>query len=233
MPLGCGVVPNSTPVIAFGEVRKSEIATLGINPSRREFLDINGELLRGPAQRLADLPTLGADDCAALSDTQVKTVLNYCSNYFRGSSYQWFDSLERFILAPLGVSYFDGSACHLDLIQWATDPVWGKISSEDVKRQLMDEGITHFQEQLKTENLKSVIVLGRVVWNQLLRYDICSIEYEREIFLGKKRSIRCTLRCGQGTGRKFVGWTSNLQTQRGITNDDRRILGEWLVQVLT
>jgi hypothetical protein len=39
------VVAGSTPVIAFGDPFRATVATLGINPSRREFLDTNGELL--------------------------------------------------------------------------------------------------------------------------------------------------------------------------------------------
>ena len=38
-PKNCHVVPYSTPVVSFGNPETSTVATLGINPSSREFLD--------------------------------------------------------------------------------------------------------------------------------------------------------------------------------------------------
>ena len=46
-PEGSFVVPGSTPVVAFGNPVRPAVATLGINPSRAEFLDRNGGLLCG------------------------------------------------------------------------------------------------------------------------------------------------------------------------------------------
>ncbi len=37
-PEDCCVVPGTTPVVAFGEPRMAEVATLAINPSSREFM---------------------------------------------------------------------------------------------------------------------------------------------------------------------------------------------------
>ena len=42
------VVPGMTPVIAFGDPRRAEIATLGVNPSFHEFHRGDGSLLAGP-----------------------------------------------------------------------------------------------------------------------------------------------------------------------------------------
>ena len=35
--IGCHVIAGSTPVVAFGDVRRARVATLGLNPSRAEF----------------------------------------------------------------------------------------------------------------------------------------------------------------------------------------------------
>jgi hypothetical protein len=37
---------------------------------------------------------------------------------------RWFDPLDQALRAAFGVSYYAGTACHLDLVQWATTPVW-------------------------------------------------------------------------------------------------------------
>ena len=54
------VVPGSTPVVAFGDPFVATVATLGINPSLREFLN-GGQFLDGPSRRLATLRSLGAE----------------------------------------------------------------------------------------------------------------------------------------------------------------------------
>ena len=58
-PDGVPVVPGSTPVIAFGDPSRAEVATLGINPSAVEFT-AGSVLLAGDDRRLATLASLGA-----------------------------------------------------------------------------------------------------------------------------------------------------------------------------
>jgi hypothetical protein len=48
-PAVAGIVGNSTPVVSFGDPLRAEVATLGINPSRREFFSRDGVLLSGPS----------------------------------------------------------------------------------------------------------------------------------------------------------------------------------------
>lgn len=63
-PRDCRVLPGSTPVVAFGDPRHSTVATLGINPSKREFAiddpELDGSRRRGleacPKERLAKRP---------------------------------------------------------------------------------------------------------------------------------------------------------------------------------
>ncbi len=125
-PLSC-VVEGSTPVIAFGDPWKSTAATLGLNPGRVEFLDNRGRLVDGEHRRLATLASLELDRLSAAKGSHVKTVVEDCAGYFQRAPYcAWFNRLEP-LLNALGASYYDGKACHLDLVQWATDPTWGKL----------------------------------------------------------------------------------------------------------
>ncbi len=55
-------VHGSLPVLAFGDLFKAGIATVGLNPSRREFLDNHGRELDGPKRRFETLGSLGARD---------------------------------------------------------------------------------------------------------------------------------------------------------------------------
>ena len=125
-PINAPVVPGSTPVLAFGDPSTVWVATLGLNPSKVEFLDREGRMLAGDERRLETLASLHCADLTTAPDVAVAEVFAGCDNYFRRRPYGWFNKLER-VLRHAGASYFDGTACHLDLVLWATDPVWGKL----------------------------------------------------------------------------------------------------------
>jgi hypothetical protein len=62
-------------------------------------------------------------------------VVADCAAYFQRNPYRrWFDPLDELLRAGVGASFYDGTACHLDLVQWATDPVWGQMSDERARR---------------------------------------------------------------------------------------------------
>jgi hypothetical protein len=52
LPPGSMVMPGSTPVVAFGNARRATVATLGLNPSRVEFLDRHGHEFTEAQRRL-------------------------------------------------------------------------------------------------------------------------------------------------------------------------------------
>ena len=45
IPKGLNITPQTTPVVAFGRPQQARVATLGINPSDREFSRRDGSLL--------------------------------------------------------------------------------------------------------------------------------------------------------------------------------------------
>jgi predicted Ser/Thr protein kinase len=53
------ITKGSTPVIYFGDYDSAKACTISLNPSNREFLDTNGEILTGNAERLCSRKTLG------------------------------------------------------------------------------------------------------------------------------------------------------------------------------
>lgn len=153
------VVLGSTPVVAFGNARKSTVATLGWNPSKLEFLDRDGNELVGDERRLETLRSLGKNDLASASADAVCRVFYACNNYFHRRPYRWFNPLEK-ILNHVFASYYDGSACHLDFVQWATDPVWSRLSRSDQIR-LIDADLPFLKLQLSQEKLRLLLLNGR------------------------------------------------------------------------
>ena len=220
------VVAGATPVVAFGDPTRAEIATLGINPSKSEF--INGaHLLPDSKRRLATLESLGANDLASLSDEQIGEVIDDCARYFdsnRNPYGRWFNPLDKLLRDGADVSFYDGTACHLDLVQWATDPVWGELPDE-TKQLLLDDGVPHLREQLRHENIRLVLLNGRAVLNQVQAVGLATLSEQGILPLGQ---TTCTLYVGEGEGVRFLGWSTNLQSSRGVSKDFTASLAKWI-----
>jgi hypothetical protein len=225
------VVTGSTPVIAFGDPFRATVATLGINPSRREFLDTNGELLTGPRRRLATLASLQARDTAGLNSNQAAALIRDCAAYFHRNPYRsWFDRLNEVIHVSTGASYYDGSACHLDLVQWATDPIWSSLP-EPTRRILLNEGVPHLRHLLTDNCIRIVLLNGRQVIEQARSSGLVRLEPCGRISVNAH--LTCLLYYGGWKMVQFVAWSANLQSSRGITRDFRSRLGNWLSRKLS
>ena len=182
--LGLGVVPGSTPVVAFGDPVQSWVATLGINPSSGEFLDVTGSLLDGSERRLATLRSLGVDRYEDLTADHAEAIVDDCASYFDRRPYRWFTPLNDLIHEALGVSFAARSACHLDLVQWATRPLWGELPA-DVQDELLRQDVGFLRTQLNELSHKVVIVNGKSVmsWverSRLVRWQpVCTLRLGR------------------------------------------------------
>jgi hypothetical protein len=161
------VVSGSTPVVAFGDPVAATVATLGINPSSREFLDDSGGLLTGSRRRLATLTSLGVERHEDLNHHHGEIIVEACASYFERRPYRrWFDPLDRLLRGALGVSYYDRTACHLDLVQWATDPLWSRLAA-GIRSALLRQDAAFLRRQLGQPDLGVVIVNGRAVMEQV------------------------------------------------------------------
>ncbi|MGO9062131.1 MAG: hypothetical protein ACLQU2_32920, partial [Candidatus Binataceae bacterium] len=157
LPPDLCIVRGSTPVVSFGNAQCPTVATLGLNPSRLEFVDNKGILLESQERRLATYSSLGIADLSHAPQEAVLSVLEDCNTYFQRKPYRrWFNRLEP-ILNACGASYYDGSACHLDLVQWATDPPWGKLKPA-VRKQLIADDAQFLASQLQNERLQLLLV---------------------------------------------------------------------------
>jgi len=211
---GSHIVTGSTPVVSFGNAQKATIATLGLNPSRLEFQCDN--------RRLATHESLGTSDLANAPIETIGQVLEDCNRYFERNPYRWFDSFMP-ILKACGKSFYNGTACHLDLVQWATNPVWSKLPNE-AKKQLLADDAAFLAEQLQNENLQLLLVNGRRVFRELrqsLMRDVVELppisglgHVDTRLFAGKIGRVQ------------VFAWSTNLQSSFGVTNELRTELGK-------
>jgi uracil-DNA glycosylase len=167
-------VSGSLPVIFFGDALSARVATIGLNPSKFEYLDRTGIMLSGREQRFASTVSLGAVSREGLSDAQADEAIEVMRSYYDDGKPvygSYFRHLKNF-LAGMGASYAGRSATHLDLVQEPTDPVWnGLISSE--RSALMERDMPFLIWQLENlPRLEAVICAGKTVSEQL-RAHVC------------------------------------------------------------
>ena len=216
-PSGTSVVLGSTPVPAFGDFTTARVATLGLNPSRAEFLARSGVLLAGDQARFVTLPALRLTSLGDASHDALAEVVEGTRRYFQKQPYLgWFGRLDA-LLRVAGATYFDGSACHLDLAHWATDPVWAKLDST-ARKALVDDGVDFLRWQLTTFRISHVLLNGRGVCREVERRLGVTLSEVESIPgpIGKPAQLYAG-RLPNGPG--FIGWSVNLQSSFGVTKE--------------
>ena len=205
------LIEFSTPVVSFGYPGNAKVATLGINPSSNEFQIGSGNKnpLTGDSKRLVDTETLGASQPEALTRDQAVRVIEGCYLYFERNPYDWFDDLQDYALNPTGTSFKSGSACHLDLVQWATDPVWqDKRMPKETKKLLLEKDKDFLEYQLTAYNFQYVFLNGSTVLEQVEKLNLIRLEKVGEVRFNKA-GTKSRIVAGEIGNKKFIGWGIN------------------------
>lgn len=222
-PVVDAVIPGSTPVISFGDFTKARVATLGINPSSVEFL--SGKSLIQDKKRLCDYETLGIPFNATLDKKHALKILDGSNHYFQNNPYRWFDGFDE-ILSATNSSYFDGSACHLDLVQSATMPAWRGLTAGE-RKLMLEQDREFFSWQVSSPNLKVVLLAGGLVKERVEKtfsFKTSVVDVISYMSGSKKTSVKL-YEATWSPGQKFVGWTVNLQQMRASASEKQRING--------
>lgn len=165
-------VAQSLPVLFFGDLFKAHVATVGLNPSHREYVDQYGVELEGTERRFETLTSLRATDRPSLTDEQCDRAIQTMRTYYRPGKpvYTWFRSLDR-VTRAMRFSYSDGEAAHLDLSQEATKPAWSELSrtSPAEFEALRSADLPFLRWQLEALPLHTVICNGRTVTEEVCR----------------------------------------------------------------
>jgi hypothetical protein len=208
------IVPGSTPVVSFGDPLRADVVTVGINPSSAEFCR-GGVLRTGPQRRLATMDSIGAEPGRPLSPDQARTIVADCNTYFARNPYRtWFDPLDRILRIAVGASYYAGTACHLDLVQWATVQVWGQLHDPPAARLLIEEGRQHLRRLLEASGVRLVLLNGISVVKQVTAAELCRLHEVQEITL---EQTTYKLYLGRSEVATYIGWSANPQGNRKTT----------------
>lgn len=237
---GHHIMEGSTPVVFFGNQPGARVATLGINPSRGEFA-VNAQMLDGDRRRFETLDSLGIESVAEAEDSHVEAIYRRCVNYFRdpetgvaprATAYwtEWFRHLEDIIKPLADASYLDGTACHLDLVQWATSPLWGDLS-RGVRQSLLSQDEDFLKWQLSADQLDIVYLNGRSVCDQFISVFPEAPLTKHVLPTPGTDNSSTTFFRGWYRNTKIVGASYNIQ--RGGSRWPRAAVTEWLVTELS
>ena len=225
-PLSAPIVDGSTPVVSFGNCTTAKVATLGINPSYEEFQDSDGVMLKGDLKRLVDHESLGGDFRSGLNASQAEQVINGCFSYFSKRPFDWFNDIEDVVLKPNGFSYKSGVACHLDVIQWATNPVWSKITNQNECKSMLEADSDFLKFQLTSQNYDFIFLNGNTVIKQLKSLKLLRLRHSGFTPFG--HGIRKSqLWLGEFGSTKFIGWNLNIQRHE-TTPSNKEALSSWI-----
>jgi len=196
------IVQSSTPVVSFGYPNDARVITVGINPSSSEF-QVAGKstkLLSVDKKRLVDTEVLRIKDPKSLTRDQAIRVIEGCYSYFDSvNHYDWFDHMNSSMNSYFKADYYDGSAAHLDLVQWATFPVWGGIESDETKDSLLEADVEFLRYQVNMKKYDAIYLNGASVFEQLTSNRIINAsEKDTVIHYKTKSGAPRTLKCYQG-----------------------------------
>lgn len=228
------VIHWGAPVPAFGDPFKSQIATLGLNPSNREFVDDSGEELDGASRRFHTLRSLNLGSWSQASTRHFSPILASCRDYFRQNPYdRWFGKLEN-VIEGAAASFYgerDRQACHLDLIPYATERKWTKLRRPD-KETLLEQTGDALGLLLSKSSIEILVLNGRsVVGNFEELADVELKEKEMPGWSLPRRngrdvpgiafSGRATYVGGVHLGGDILvlGYNHNIQSSFGVTNE--------------
>lgn len=248
----CGVIPWGCPVPVFGNLKRSKIATLGINPSNLEFVDHGGNELTGEARRFHTLNSLQLPNWGSADASHVRYILDSFDEYFNRNPYdRWFKKFDV-ILASAGATYYEKRepklpffdtktlACHLDLVPYATRLKWTELRSHQ-RDALLRFGGNCLGHLLRDSQIEFVICNGRSVVGQfefVAGTELLSSEHKASAL--PRRSLpnvkgyvyegRVSRMCGVDLGREIsvLGFNHNLQSSFGVTSVAIRAISEWI-----
>jgi uracil-DNA glycosylase len=218
-------VQASLPVLFFGDALTAQVATVGLNPSKREYLDPHGEILAGRSQRFATTTSLGAVSRAGLSDGQATEAIEVMRDYYddgRPTYGSYFGHLTHF-LSGIGTSYRERSATHLDLVQESTDPVWSRLGPRE-RSGLLARDLPFLVWQLETlPHLQAVVCAGKTVSKELQARIHVDVEET-----GVMKRIRWWLGVAHFGARdlQIGGWNYPLDRPTGLGTAGEIALGE-------
>jgi len=236
------IITWSCPIPSFGDLYNSKIATVGLNPSNREFVDSSGNELDGNHRRFHTLKSLGIDSWSMIHESKVERIAEHCLNYFVRNPYdKWFKKLD-YIISGTRLSYYFPSrqACHVDLIPYATSVKWVELSFNE-RYLILDLAGDTLGILLRDSPVELIVLNGQAVVDNIKK--ISKVELDKQHMpdwtLPRKSnggvagySYRGVIESlgGINLNRKIkvVGYNHNIQSSYGVSAEVQTSIRNWI-----
>ncbi|WP_412476762.1 hypothetical protein [Flavobacterium sp. TBRC 19031] len=240
--LELSIIPWASPVLAFGDVSKSKVATLGINPSNREFVTIDNVELKGESRRFHTLSSLGLQKWSDADEVQLQLIFDSYNEYFSRNPYDgWFKKLD-YLMSGTSVSYYFPSheACHLDLIPFATAEKWSNLNPLQ-QSTLLENFEDTLGSIMSNSSIEVLLLNGQTVVNNFEK--VSNVKFEKKL----QSDWKLRRKDGEGVagfsyegivssiGRvelkrniKVLGYNHNVQSSFGVSSEVLASIREWL-----
>lgn len=239
------VIEWGSPVPSFGDLPRSQVATLGLNPSNREFVDQVGNELKGKFRRFHTLHSLGLKSWSDVDARHLKLILDSCQHYFWTNPYdRWFKVLDS-VISGTNASYYSRThaACHLDLIPYATLRKWNELAFNQRSTLLSLAGNT-LALLLRDSPIKILVLNGKSVVEVF--QDISGVRLEKQKMsawslprhstphvIGESYQGITNTFAGIELGRNILilGFNHNLQSSFGVSMKVLQEIRQWISEV--
>jgi hypothetical protein len=242
-----GVIEWASPVIYFGNLANSKIATVGINPSNLEFQTKKGEEITGQKRRFHTLKSLELSSWSKLNDQHIEAIADYCSTYFIRNPYDyWFKQLD-YLIQPAGISYYFPSlqACHLDIIPFATAIKWRNLSSSQ-RMQISENLKLSLGELINSSKLQALVLNGQSVVDfmeelsnnefkkkQMKNWTLKRKETKDVIGYSYSGAIDSIGSTKLNRKLKVYGYNHNIQSSYGVSKTVHSNIRDWVSQKIS
>lgn len=230
-----------TPILYFGNINKAKVATLGINPSNKEFYDNNNNELSGDTRRFHTLASLGLDKWGNITDDDYSRILASFDNYFAGNPYNiWFKHLD-YLLSGCEISYYFpyNNAVHLDLSPIATESKWSDIPAA-VRKMMLDSGAEILTKLINESPIETIILNGQTIIKYVEALSGISFQpiYKKSLDIprsnGNVKGVVYKHKISK-IGNKyldreitFLGYNHNIQSSFGISKQIKDNIKQWI-----
>ena len=120
-----------------------------------------GRELCGPSRRFHTLSSLRLHSWSEVDARHLATIIETHDSYFTHNPYdRWFDRLDK-VISGANVSYYDPdrSACHLDIVPFATAKKWSDLSTRQ-RAVLIEASAESLALTLRASTIGTVVLNG-------------------------------------------------------------------------
>ena len=240
----CDIITWGAPIPSFGDPTSAIVATLGLNPSNKEFVDNSNQEIIGDQRRFHTLESLNIQSWDLISETHIEAIEASCTEYFQRNPYNnWFKSLDS-IISGTSASYYNKlfHAAHLDLIPFATNSKWANLNSSQ-KRTLLNACGNALGKIIKNSSIKTLILNGQTVVDNFEKIADTKLHTEHitdwDLSRNGVASVRGISYKGYttkifdtelGSPLLVLGFNHNIQSSFGVTTKVKNSIRDWITE---